>query len=98
MRNALIVLAVAAALFLVGGQAYAGGPGHGGHYHGYRGGYCDAYRGPVVVARPYVGAYVAPYYYPRAYGYYAPAPAYYYPAPASGFYYSTRGFSIGVGF
>jgi hypothetical protein len=71
-RFALFAAGLAAALLWPMAEATArGGYSHGGGYHGgYRGGY-GAYRGPP-----------APYYRPRAYGYYAP-PIYAPPLPGA---------------
>jgi hypothetical protein len=103
MRRVTFVLAVLGLLCVAVGQAQAYGPYyHGGHHNAYHyGGYHNAYYAPVVVPRVYVAprVMVPPVIYPRPlyyrscydYPYYAPLP------PAGGFYYQSRGLSLGIG-
>ena len=99
MRRVAYVLAVLGVLCVAAGQAQANGPYYyGGHHHGYyHGGYYSAYVAPVVVPRVVVSApavvYPRPTYYRSCYDYpyYAPLP------PTTGFYYRSRGLSLGIG-
>jgi hypothetical protein len=111
MKRVACVLAVLAALCVVAGQAQAYGPYyHNGHHNSYyHGGYHHGYYGSVVVPRVYVTPQVVfpavmptptaicpqPLFYRPAYVY--PSYPYYAPAPAAGFYYRSRGLSLGVG-
>jgi hypothetical protein len=72
-------------------------------HHGYQGYHGPVVRWPVAMApRVVVPVRVAPrVVYRPDYGYYpycAPRPYYYGPSPYYGFYYQSRGLSIGVGF
>jgi hypothetical protein len=104
MKRVAWILTVLGIFCLATGQAQAQPGPYGGHYGGHHGYYCGphhgGFRGPVVVQRsiwvaPRVLIPVAPppvVVYPPVYRY-----RYYQPAPAGGFYYSSPGLSIGIG-
>jgi hypothetical protein len=98
MRRIALVLTVLGILCVAVGQAQAHGP----YYYG---GHHRAYYAPVVVSAPVwatprvvvaapVVVYRRPVCYPSAYSY--PSP-YYAPVPRAGFYYQSRGLSLGIG-
>jgi hypothetical protein len=104
MKRVAWILTVLGIFCVASGQAQAEPWHHGGHYGGHPGYYCAPHHGgfcgPVVVQRP---IWVAP----RVVVPVAPPPAvmyppvyryrYYQPVPAGGFYYSSPGLSIGIG-
>jgi hypothetical protein len=104
MRRVTYVLAMLGVLCVAATQAQAYGPyHHGGHNNGYyHGGYHHGYYGSVVVPRVYVAPrwvvpapaviYPRPLYYRSCYDY-----PYYAPLPPAGFYYQSRGLSLGIG-
>ncbi len=105
MRRVAYVLTVLGIFCVFASQVQAYGPSYrGGHHHAYyNSGYHHAYYGAAVVRSP---VYVAPrvvvrapvVVYPRPL-YYAPCYRYPYwsPVAAPGFYYQSRGLSIGIG-
>jgi hypothetical protein len=97
MRRVAYVLAVLGILCVAAGQAQAHNPYyHNGYHQNY--GYHHAYYGPRVVVAPRVVVPTAicpqPLFYRPVYRSYYP---YYAPAPAAGFYYQSRGLSLGIG-
>jgi hypothetical protein len=97
MRRVAYVLAVFGILCVAASQAQAHNPYyHNGYHHAY---YGPAFIGPrvVVVSRVAVPTAICPQplFYRPVYSYpYCPS---YAPAPGAGFYYRSRGVSLGIG-
>ena len=100
MKRVAWILTVLGILCLATGQAQAHDWHHGGH-HGYHGAYYGGYYGPVVVRPQVCGRSPSDRsgWLPRQRWSIRRCTAirYYEPVPSAGFYYRSRGLSIGVG-